>query len=442
MKQALFSATTSLSVVYGNVTEAVREYIYSFFPHDYFNSVYISTEIGYRTVKRSKNANSYHKLITTELPVIGIQVEVVSDDSDMFLYNTPMIRNLDNIMTGAYDQRFLGLVLKDHEKNFQVRYKMNRERLNFNVRVQFDTYNEAIDKRAALLNSNTLERTLYYTTALESVIPRSIIGLIGRLSGINIEMTDKKDANEFYIRPFLTYLNSISKFPITYKMKTASQKDEFFLYYRHNILVTLTNLSQVTGNRKDMVDGYYEFSFTVIAEFNLPAVYYIESDIGAKIPTDLKVSVTEIDEYKDTHEVIPLYTIKNLFQVCPPQIGEYSYYMNFMFTIDDARKKTEEIDISDLFKSDHPDTNYYPILKKSALFGEEGSVYVKIFLLSNEEELKEGEDFTIDLVTMKLSVFAIDTNITYRCIIYLNMGKINPIIKSEIDREKKSNLNY
>lgn len=440
MKCALFSAMTSISVVYGNVTEAIREYIYNFFPKDYFNSVYISTEIGYRTVKRSSNSPTFHKMITTELPIIAIQPEIASDESDMFLYNAPMVRNMDNLMTGAYDQRFLGMVMKDHSKNFQVRYKMNRERINFNVRIQFDTYNEAIDKRSSLLNSITWDRTAYYTTALESVIPRSIIGLIGRLSGIDIKMIEDSDADEFYIAPFLSYLNSIAKFPITYKMKTASQKDEFFLYYTHNLLVTFTDLSRITGVRKDMVDGYYELSFNVIAEFNLPAVYYVESNNS--IPSNIKVSISDIDEYKDRHEIIPLYTIKNLFQLFPPQIGEFSYYMNFMFTIDNEHIEQEELDIADYFKSNIPDTNYYPILKRSALLGEDTSVYVRFVLLCNGDELREEMDYDIDMLHMRIILKKIDISVTYRCIIYLNMGKFNPIIKAQIDSKKKSNLNY
>lgn len=430
MQNAIFSAATSTSAIYGNVAAAMKDYLINLFPENYFSYTHISSEISYKAWKKYTGNNNKENMQAKHRPFLYIQPEYTGGDTDLFLANTPMVTNFDGYLNGAYDTRYLSKVLRDTEKGYQLRFKMNHDRIEYTCRIQVDTLNEALDLNNNLRNALTWDKTLYYRTSLESIIPRSIMGLIGKLSDIDINAEDNH-----YTTAFLSRLNKLSTFPITYKIKNASQKDEFFLYYDHNLLVTFTDLSKPSASRIGMLDGFYEFNFRVTVEFNFPATYYLESVTERLLGID--VNLVDVDVYRGTQEIIPLFTIRNLFAKYPPFYKEYSYYANFIFTIEDEKKEKDELNIGPIFQDDTEDLDNYHVFLEAIHKGEVYTPYIKFFILKDRVELVEHVDYEFDMSTMKLFIKTLEEDATYRCIVYLNLGMINTRKIEYIESKKK-----
>lgn len=429
MITALFSAATSTSAIYGNVSSAIREFILLLLPRISFNYIHISTDIAYKSYKRFHGSNQKIDLKTKQRPYLFIQPEYNGNDTDLFLSGTNFVENTFGMRTGAYDQRFLFTVMRDSETGLQLRYRINHDRITYSCRIQVDTLHQAIDIYKMLRNTGSWEKTMYYRASLESVIPRSIIGYLARYCNIDIRSEDS-----VYAGALLARLNRLSKYPITYKMKSASQKDEFFLYYNHNLLVTLTDLSRPSQNSNGMHDGYYELGFNIIVEFNLPAVYYLETYKDEKF--DLEIDLCDIDEFRDAREYIPLYTIRNLFSRFPPKIGVYSYFANARFTIDTITEE-ESIELLPLLQNTEEEYSIYHILLEAGLLNEAPEGYIKVILLMDDTVLEEKKDYTFDFSSLSITLTNIQIEVTYRYMIYLNMETINRKKAAYIDKNKR-----
>ena len=404
--------STSPSSVYGNVASAIKEIILKKFPNNFFNYTHISSEVAFRNMRRQFGSNTFNEIKKRRKPYLIIKPSYQVPSEDMFLYNIPLTKNTNDIEYGI-DQRHLFNILKDIENNYTLKFKLNRDRLEYEIIITVPTQLMQFDIYKALLNQFTWDNTISYTRSLESLIPRSMINMIGKINNLDID-----DINKNNIPLVLNRLNRFSKYPITYKIKNGSAQDEFFMYYTHNLMVTFSDLSLESVNKKNMTDDSYDITFRIVAEVNLPGLFLLMGNNENIFKTSVSLVVN--NEYNDLKEFIPLYTLSNLYNTYPPTINGFVLYTTSIFNTETSSNKKEFLDISPLFES-----NMINIIQENAIYESNMNTLINLIIIKDNIPLVENTDWNINWQSLNLEIFNPDKYATYRLLVYLNMVHMN-----------------
>lgn len=431
-------ASPSSSSLYGNVGCAIRQLILSKFPYNYFQYMNVSTEIAFHNLRRQFGSNTNNEISKRKYPQLIVQPSYQVPDQDGFLQNVPLTKNDMDIQSNV-DRRYLFEVIKDKEYDWSLKFKLNRDRIEYDVQVITQTLHQQLDIYKAMMNQMTWDRTFYYPAALEAVIPKTMVEYMSRLCNMDIYTYPE------FIPMFLRHLNSVSGYPITYKVRNASATDEFFMYYQHNLVVTYTDLQLESANKKGMVDESYAITFRVIVDFNLPGLFILD---GAEknlskikgILVDKTSTGKGYDE--DLDEFIPLFSLSGFYNRFPQRRDGLTLYGSFLFT---SEEKTDQdtADIGLLIEPDHQKA-----IRFHTKYGMLDKTICEVFVMKDSEELSEDQ-FKINWDTMKIEYKNPDPKATYRVAIYMNMEVINadlanPRIDGPYDQHalKENHIDY
>ena len=262
------------------------------------------------------------------------------------------------------------------------------------------------------------DRSFSYRMALESVIPKKMIAIMSKYCGMDLEQ------NEEYIPILLKRLNSCSGYPITYKLRNASATDEWFMYYTHNVIMTFTDLELESGNKKNMTDDYYNITFRVTAEFNLPGVYMIDGNIDQLNAIDITLRTKEYQEENDSY--FPLYSVNNLYSRFPAEMNGMQLYGTTIFQTTAEKGQLEDrINITSVLDNDH-----IRVIQAHNTWNMEPSTLLNAYVLKDGELLQSEKDYHIDWNTLDIVVTNIDNTSTYRLILYFNYDTVNEILNN------------
>ena len=428
-------ASSSVSSLYGNVNCAVREMLLSKFPKNFFKYINCSTEFAYHNMRRQFGSNnSGTEIVKRQRPQLIIQPTYQEADRDSFLQEIPLTKNIDDIQHGL-DARYLFNITKDEKYGYCLKFKLNRDRIEFEVRLIFDTLHQQLDCYKAMRNQMVWERAFSKEIALESVIPKSIIYHIGKLCQMNVER------DEYMIPVLLQRLNHTSAYPITYKLRNASATDEYYMYYMHTAIFAFYDLNLDEGSKKGMVDDHYNITFRVSCDFNLPGLYVItgnqqritEWKVG--LQTTTSNSIMNVDE----QDYIPLFTIDNFYSKYPPEIPGMRLLGSSRFLCEKkSSDSSDTLDISALF-----DLDQRKVIQFHTSYNMQPDVLVKIIVLKNNEELEDQKDYCMQWNSFILTIFNPDPDATYRFVIYQNQSMMNYILMDlqEHESHDKRGLN-
>lgn len=431
-------ASPSSSSLYGNVGCAIRQLILSKFPYNYFKYMNVSTEIAFHNLRRQFGSNTNNEISKRKYPQLIVQPSYQVPDQDGFLQNIPLTKNDMDIQSNI-DRRYLFEVIKDKEYDWSLKFKLNRDRIEYDVQVITQTLHQQLDIYKAMMNQMTWDRTFYYPAALEAVIPKSMVEYISRLCNMDIYTYPE------FIPMFLRHLNSVSGYPITYKVRNASATDEFFMYYQHNLVVTYTDLQLESANKKGMVDESYTISFRVIVDFNLPGLFILDGAENnlSKIKGILVDKTSTGKGYdEDLDEFIPLFSLSGFYNRFPQRRDGLTLYGSFLFT---SEEKTDQdtADIGLLIEPDHQKA-----IRFHTKYGMLDKTICEVFVMKDSEELSEDQ-FKVNWDTMKIEYKNPDPKATYRVAIYMNTEVINadlanPRIDGPYDQHalKENHIDY
>ena len=405
-------AASRSSTTYGNIASALREKIISKFPYNFFKYTNISTELAFRNMKRQFGSNTNIEIIKRKKPYLIINPSFNLPGSDMFLYEVPLTKNFENIEYGI-STRHLFPIINDLDKELKFMYKLNRDKIDFDMTITVSTVHQQIDIYKSMLNVFTWDNPIYMNTSLEAVLPKSFITYFGQLIGIDINDTEHNN-----IPVLLQNLNSNSHYPITYKMRNASSLDEFYMYYNHNTLTTFSDLSLDQGTKKNMADDNFNITFKVSVEFNLPGLFLI---LGSEPRYELDVSFNVSDYGSNATEFIPIYTFNNLYNDYISRIDGFRLYTSSIFTTNvDEVSKTDILNITPIFEQNYIDIiNEY--LENNVAIG----TLLRILILKDKDELVEDTDWSIDWTNLIITINTIDNTSTYRLLVYIDGVKFN-----------------
>ena len=415
-------ASPSSSSLYGNVGCAIRQLILSKFPYNYFQYMNVSTEVAFHNLRRQFGSNTNNEISKRKYPQLIVQPVYQVPDQDAFLQNIPLTKNDMDIQSNI-DRRYLFEVIRDPEYNWALKFKLNRDRIDYDVSVITHTLHQQLDIYKAMVNQMTWDRSFYYPAALEAVIPKTMVEYMSRLCNMDIYTYPE------FIPTFLRHLNAYSGYPITYKVKNASATDEFFMYYKHNLVVTYTDLSIESANKKNMVDESYTITFRVSVDFNLPGLFILdgaESNMS-KLKGFLVDKTSTGKGYTDQDEFIPLFSLSDFYNRFPQRKDGLTLYGSFVFT-SESKSDSDSADIGLLIEPDHQKA-----IRFHTHCGMLDKTICKVYIMKDSELLPEDQ-YRVNWDTMKIEYLHPDTKATYRVAIYMNMESINAALaNSRID---------
>lgn len=266
IKNTAAICNTSASHTYGNVLSIMEKYLLDdVFPQDLFKTVVASTTLASRQITHLPN--QMHK---KELPIMVLVPRVdFSKNNDKFLANTLIASRITNTHSFYGDGSLLPLA-EDKKHHSWVHGHYNRATMNIDVVLSFNTYAEQINYMSYLMNMVPIGHNQFIRAPLELYIPGAFCDLIGHVAGVPVE-TDNSVEN------FLTYMNSVWYYPITYKLKGGSNRNEFFMYYIADIDVVFGEPQAGSGIKDGQIRRAFDITFTITCDFNTIGYFTLNS---------------------------------------------------------------------------------------------------------------------------------------------------------------------
>lgn len=430
MKTIISTGTSSSSHTYGNVSSSIKEITKSLFPQNFFNYIHISTELLSKEMKTDR-VNSDIEFSKKSTPIFTINPIFTSvSEEDKFLGGTILVSG--NSKFNSNISRLSLMRLFESKKNdIALSFMMNRDRLIFEMNIFLGTEMTQLDIYNNLKNYVDWNIPTLIESSLESMIPRSMIEYIGKLINIDINDTSKTGI-------ILDYLNSNSVYPITYKMRNSSSRDEFFMYFNSSLLITFSDLEISEGSKKGMVGDSYPITFRATVDFNLPGAYYLIGDINRQ-PKDLSIDLFVNDSYQK--EFIPIFTINNLFNNVKSSNENFKLYSTCLFKTETENDgKDDELPIELMIKTNETKK----VIKQHIANSIPVNCFLEIVLLKDNKKCEYKKDWSIDWNTFTLTIINSDSSATYRIILfvdnlYLNNKILDIIESNNYDKGLKPN---
>lgn len=396
------SMMTSMSHTYGNVIAFMQKWILELFPKDLFKTVHVNSQLSHRQLRYSN-----HEFIKKKKPAIIFRPRIAGPDEDYWLKGTELM-HISNSNIRTWGDGSLFDFIDDANHDLTIKYHMNRAIIYLDVTVIFQTLLNQIDYFNAFLESVAINEVLGVETFLESYIPPEMLYIISQIA--EVPMFNEKDGNT---KEFLDYLNGISYYPITYKLRGSTRQREFFRYYPACINVTITDVDRDDGEEQGMTQSNFKFTFTVKCEFNTTGFYYL---FNKKIH-DLKLPEHKVDD----SSYIPMYTDVLLNDDLRLKEGWQIYNQATI----QFEREDERVNIRELLNTS--------IVAAIQYYRENGLPTFDIIDVKcrrQGELMYEGHDYQIDWDTFDIHFRDTDVYHTYRIWICLNLEAINELIKT------------
>lgn len=392
----------SLAHTFGNVTAFVTEYIKSIFPANYFRTVNISSTMAHRYFNIFDNTN--REFIRKRKPILIIRPRIDFGETDLFMNNTLLTTRItDNYI----DRDFTNLqdFFSDDDLGIYIKFLLNRIKMSFDISIVVEQQMEQINQFYYIKNAVRQERPFFMPVALESNIPKNIMKVLS--DEVQIPMTN--------IPELLEYLNSNTKYPITYKLKNSTGNDEFFRYYPTQLDTMFTNLSMDDGNKKGFIHDTYTINFTLTTEFFTSGLYYYFTKNNRSLD-EIRLSIDA------DNSIIPIFTIDNLFSDIDKPPG-WNMYTNPMFKVS-TDKGPDTLDLKDIFNNSIKASIIYHNRQGMTL-----SPLIKVFVMKDNVKLsEESGDYSIDFNSFLLKINNTNKTSTYRLIVYVNTLYVNNLL--------------
>nr|DAJ14336.1 MAG TPA: hypothetical protein [Myoviridae sp. ctNPX13] len=432
MNQAVVNS--SLAHTVGNVTFQMTEFIKSIFTPNFFRHTHISSRMAYREFKINENRQEA-AFIKKNRPILIIRPHLEIND-DIFMSGSMFTRLYNGATNYSKDYgQFLPL-FRDDVNDISLSYFMNRVRVVLQVTMMFDTAYQQINVFNSIHNRFNENQIYWVHTALECFVPGQIVEQMSTLAKVPIRN------EEMTVRPFLEYLTGHSNKYWTYKEKTASSREEFFVYYPVNMEYVLTDLSMDDLAKHGSVSESANINFTLSTEFNTIGAYQLSTerdDVMFKANMGMEISTT------DGIGINTYYTPSKLFK--EEDENGYKLFFTNMFQIEEGLppKEPDVLDLSKLLGSSVLDE----ILEYHHKHGISTDMLFNFIILKNETILKGKKekpgdkiDYVVDLEHKRVLIYNKNEDATYRILIYVNNLYIHQISDAISDYQSFYEYDY
>ena len=219
--------------------------------------------------------------------------------------------------------------------------------------------------------------------------------------------------------------NNTVSYPITYKMRTATSNEEFFLYYEVLVEVALLDLEMQDVVMKGQTVDYATITFRCETQFNLPGMYYL---ISTRRQNSYAGDIC-VDSGSMGKEFIPIFTLDKLYEIDNDR-GFKIYNNTIIKTEDELIHQDDTYEFKELFTKD-----FLNVINLSNSQGIDINNYLEIKLIKNRDLLIQGIEYDIDWDSFVINIHDSDPNATYRLIIYFENGYVNDRIVNFIEKD-------
>jgi hypothetical protein len=399
VKDTFAICNTSAAHTYGNVSSVVEKAIIDLFPPDTFKTVTAVTALASRQIRHTPNQISKMSMPTF---VISPRIDFGQDDN-RFLANTYTNDRVHNIFAQYGDGSLLPMAY-DKKRKLDIRGHLNRAVVYFDIVLGFQTYMEQTNWMSYLYNVVPIKHNFDITAPLELFIPREFNSLLSHLAGIPIYQENSS------VYDYMSYMNSIWGYPITYKLKGSSGTDEFFMYYVVDIDTLVQEPQANPGIKDGQIRRNFDIAFTVRCEFNT---------IGYFLITHPELRKPQIMHAPPPEAIVPIFSDQiNLNDFKLPRGWTILDFPIFKLGIGE-----KSVSISPLFnKSIDTIIDYH--LKHGIPMGQ----FINIQFRENGSILSR-EEFYIDWRKKELFVIHPNTHRTYRLLVCINYDYMNTLLK-------------
>jgi len=402
-QQAEFMCSSSHT--YGNAIAFIQNWLINLFPENFFKTIHVNSKIAHRQIISTPKSFK-----VKERPIFAISPRVDFDDS-RFLEGTALLEPRLGLHF-THDMGALMPFFRDDSNGFDIRFQLNRSIMYADVIIILSTKMEQMNFMDYLLNKTVFNHPQDVNTFLESYLSPSMMDTISKITGIPIVDEDGTTAR------FLTYLNSHSIFPITYKLQGGSRLKEFYRYYPVKIDTLLSSLSSNDGEKSGYTTTDYQITFSVRMEFFTTGLYYLFSN--KKIP-DIPIN----KEFDSRDIIIPTYTDVMLKEDLNLQNG-WNLFTNVSFRLE---KKNDDVDFGEVINTSIREAVNYHLKNGLPLFD---LIDIKVrrqgvLLFENKDYKIDWDNYNIKFNNDKYGLY------TYTMYICINFNYIQTLVKTLFD---------
>lgn len=347
---------------------------------DYFKTVYINGSHILADYKKYSIIQSTYR----ETPAVAITPNIDFDyDRDML----DSYMGGRNLLLAKYNHR--QSFFKDNERNIFLGMNVREQKVQFNIKCRVESRAKQMDLFRNMELACRIGFTQYEYIACDFHIPMEIMLNIAQHAGFKINVDNKGNESIDDIISFTTYLNKHSDFPIIYKLRGVSGKNEFFMrvnrVYAH--INTTEKLNYDDGEREGHLESNFHVEMSCVLTMWVPAFYVYKSHEA------IYKHIKTIDS-----STVGLWTV-NIVDI--PEVNKqgWNLLMKTEYELDDNEKKQDEfeIDLSGLFLN----RDIYTIIKLNMQMGISPSRFfdIKFFALENPDT-----KFLMDWKNMKVIV--------------------------------------
>lgn len=401
--------------VYSLAVEYMRDWFLSKFDENYFKTVYINGKHifdDYRRLNRTK-------LLKVEKPAVAI---IPSVDTE---YNRDMV----DLKLGGLDvltrrSRFQQTsIIQDYENNYFLNMFMEAVRINFSFRVRVSTKAEQMDLANFMKYAFRVGATQKSFVSYDFHLPYDVMLNMASHNGFDIIYPAKDDTKTYPkvkdIPGFLSYLNSHSMYPISYKMRTVSGNCEFFMRMP-DLCTHISNLDALSiedGEREGQLDNNFHIEMNCILTLPAPQQYFFYSSEALD------------NKFKLQDQIAGLYRFRPL---SPPDKDRNGWRQYISTEYQDDERNVEAIEFGELLEG----SELYKAIKYTKSTHISPAIFVNIILFNGQYEREISVDWeTMTIYPKEPKMKDIYSAITF----YVDLEYMNNQIKM-VDSIDKSRL--
>ena len=380
---------------YSLAIQFMRDWIVDTFPKDFFKTIHVGGKHVYADYREFNKLQQQ-----VQKPALAILPNLNTD------YNRDMVDLIQggmNIYTRRspfYDDRFF----HDKGSNIAIGLTFRELEMPFQIRMRVKSRAQQLDLLEYTRLNCRIGSTQTHFIDIDCHVPYDIILSIAMDMGFELVQHDNGTYHIKDIVNFLKYLNSHSKLPFTYKMRTINGNCEFFIRIKHCFahISCLEGISVDDGERQGSLDSNFHIEFSATLHFTIPAIfaYYsmAEHRVMNKEPGDIKA----------------LYQIVS---VKPPEVNENGWIQYLTTQWVDYNRHIDEIDFKELLEN----KDLQRVMEHNVEIGLSPSMFMDVKLYNGQRDIP----IYLDWKNFKIKVNRDLIDPVSDVAIYADLGYIN-----------------
>ena len=385
---------------YSLAIQFIRDWILDTFPKNFFKTVHVG---GKHVYADYREFNKLQQQI--EKPALAIMPNL----------NTEYTRDMIDLIQGGmniytrrsplYDDRFF----YDKNSNIAIGITFRELEMPFQIRMRVKSRAQQLDLLEYTKINCRIGSTQTHFIDIDCHVPYDIILAIAIDMGFELIKYNDGTYHIKDISNFLKYLNSHSKLPFTYKMRTINGNCEFFIRIKHCYahISCLDGISIDDGEKQGSLESNFHIEFSLLLHFTIPAIfaYYsmAEHRVMNKEPGDIKA----------------LYQI---ISVKPPEVNEKGWVQYLTTQWIDYDRHISDIDFKELLGN----ADLQRVIEYNVNIGLSPSMFMDIKLYNGQRDMPIYLDWENFKIKVNRDLIEPISDIA----IYADLGYINSTLEN------------